>query len=376
MIIPESSIGNDVLIRNRRYSFFAGNNYLGLAGHPAIKKDAILAIEKYGISFSASRQTSGTSELHLELEKLLAEFKNKPDAVTFASGYLGNRILLHALSDSYTAIFIDESSHASIMDGIPRGLVRVIPYHHCDPWHLELLLEKNDELKPLIITDGIFALTGRIAPLDKIHALSLRYNAIVVVDDAHATGILGENGRGTPEHFHLEDAGNIYQTESLSKALGCFGGFIAADREIIDYIRTRSNVYQASTSLPPHLAAAGCSSLKIVMNQPEFRARVIENAGMIRNGIISMGFKTTMDKSPIIPLIFDFQNDAEDLSSFLSKNQIIVPFIHYPGSGDKFLLRITASALHTPDQINELLNVIDKWRKNHEINQNDQENQH
>jgi len=370
MVILESAIGNYIQLKNIRYSFFGGNNYLGLANRPEVKKDVIHAIKKYGLNFSASRLTTGTSELHLQLEKKISEFKDRDDAVIFASGYMGNRILLHALREQYSALFIDEASHASIMDGIPSGLKNVFLYRHCSSDDLEILLEKNKKFKPLIITDGIFPLTGEIAPLDKIYELAVNYHALIVVDDAHATGILGENGRGTPEYFHLDKVHNLYQTETMSKALGSYGGFISAGKEIIKCIRDTSDAYQASTSLPPPLAAAGCSSLNIIMNQPWLRSKAIDNANKIRAGITKMGFQSSHDATPIIPVLFDLQKDALNLSEYLKKNHIIVPFINYPGKRNKFILRITASSLHKPGQIEELLNVIHKWKKTHEINKN------
>lgn len=368
MIIIKSSIGNYIRLNNKKYSYFAGNNYLGLANHPALKKEAISSIEKYGISFSASRNTTGTSELHLELEKLLSEFKNKNDSVVFASGYMGNKILLHVLQDKYSAVFIDESAHPSVPDGISPDISNVYFYNHCNYEHLESLLKKKNKYKPVVITDGVFALTGEIAPLDKIYPLVKKYNAILIVDDAHATGILGENGRGTPEHFQLDGAENIYQAETMSKALGAYGGFISADRETIKKIREKSSVYIGSTSLPPPVVSAGCSSIKILKQHPELRSRLFKNANYIRKEIKRMDFLTTPDNTPIIPVFFNSQENAIKLSEFLEENSFIVPYIKYPVKIDKFLVRLTVSAIHTKDQIERLLELLKKWRDKHGIN--------
>ncbi len=367
MFILKSSIGNYVSINDKRYSYFAGNNYLGLANHPVLKEEAISSIEKYGISFSASRNTTGTSELHLELEKHLSEFKNKNDSVVFASGYMGNKILLHILQEQYSALFIDESAHPSILDGIPPDVSNVYFYNHCNYEHLESLLKKNNKHKSLIITDGVFALTGEIAPLDKIYPLVKKHSAILIVDDAHATGILGENGRGTPEHFQLDGAENIYQAETMSKALGAYGGFISSTRETIKKIREKSPVYIGSTSLPPPVVSAGCSSVKILMQYPELRSRLFENANYVRDKIKKMGFLTTSDNTPIIPLFFNSQEKAVKLSEFLNENSFIVPYINYPVKMDKFLVRLTVSATHTKDQIEKLSELLKKWRDKHEI---------
>ena len=365
MLISDSSISNYISINNKRYSFFGGNNYLGLANHPSLIKNAINSIKKYGINFSASRQTTGTSELHLELEKLLSIFKNKKDSVVFASGYMGNRILLQALKGQYSAVFLDESAHPSIHDGIPSDISNVFSYNHCDSEHLEILLKKNKKFRPLILTDGVFALTGEIAPLDKIYPLAEKYNAILITDDAHATGILGENGRGTPEFFHLDEAANIYQSETLSKALGAYGGFISAGYEIINTIREKSTVYLASTSLPPTIVSAACSSIKIIRQQPELRIILIENLKKIMEGVRRLNFQTYSDCTPIIPLLFNSQKNAINIFEFLKENNIIVPYITYPLKMNKFIVRITVSAIHTKEQIEELLVVLRKWRKSH-----------
>lgn len=367
MFILKSSIGNYIRLNNKKYSYFAGNNYLGLANHPALKNEAISSIKKYGIGFSASRGTTGTSELHLELEKLLSEFKNKSGSVVFASGYMGNRILLHTLRDQYSAVFIDESAHPSIPDGIPSDIPNVYFYDHFNTEHLVILLKKHNKQRPLIITDGVFALTGEIAPLDKIHPVAKKYSAILIVDDAHATGILGKNGRGTPEHFQLDGAENIYQSETMSKALGAYGGFISATKEIIKKIREKSSVYIGSTSLPPPIVSAGCSSIKILKQHPELRSRLFENASYIRKEIKKMNFLTTPDNTPIIPVFFNSQENAIRLSEYLKENNIIVPYIKYPVKMDKFLVRLTVSAIHTKDQIENLLELLKKWRDKHGI---------
>ncbi len=203
MILLNSEVGNYIFSNGKKYSYFAGNNYLGLAGHPDIKAAVIRAVEKYGVNFSASRHTTGTADIHLELEGSLASFKGKEDAVVFASGYQGNSILLEILKGSYSTIFIDQAAHASIIAAIPADVVKVMYYDHCDADHLDYLLDYNRGSNPLIVTDGIFPLTGEIAPLNRIYPVVKKHNGLLVVDDAHSTGILGETGKGTPEHFSL-----------------------------------------------------------------------------------------------------------------------------------------------------------------------------
>ncbi len=368
MITLGSGVSNYINLGGKRYSYFGGNNYLDLANHPALKAAATDAIEKYGISFSASRQTTGTSEIHIELEKLLSEFKNKKDSVVFASGYLGNSILLHTLRNRYSAVFMDELSHPSITDGIPADIEKVLRFEHCNPDHLESLLKKNRKYRSLIITDGIFALTGEIAPLDKIYPLVQKYNGTLITDDSHATGVLGEYGRGTPEFFKIDGAADIFQSETMSKALGAYGGFISSDTGIIQTIREESHVYLSSTSLPPPVVAAACASVRIVSGQSVLRTFLNEKIRKIKNEVKKLDFNTLTDPTPIVPLLFSSNENAKELSDFLKENGIIVPFITYPVRMNKFLVRITVSAGHTDDQIEELLYYLKKWKDSHESN--------
>ncbi len=360
MITLNSGVGQYITLNDKAYSYFAGNNYLGLANHHALVKEAIAALEKYGINFAASRQTTGTSDIHLELEKRLAEFKEKESSMVFASGYLGNRILMQALKSKYDGIFADSMAHASIRDGIPAD-TETFYYNHCDVTHLEQLLKKSGCKQPLIVTDGVFALTGEIAPLDRLYELSRKYNALIIVDDAHATGVLGKTGKGSPEHFGLEHARNIYQSETMSKALGSYGGFIAGTKEFIHDIRSTSAFYGASTALPPPIVAAGHASVGYIMLHPELRKRLMENAKVLREGIIRAGFETSNEITPIIPVFFREQEQARNLSSFLERNLIIAPAVDYPVKTDKFIVRITVSAGHTREQTSRFLDILNRY---------------
>ena len=363
MIVLDSGIGNYIYSNGKKYSYFAGNNYLGLASHPAVKEAVIHAVEKYGINFSASRHTTGTSDIHLELEKQLALFKGKQDAVVFASGYQGNGILLDILKERYSTVFCDRNAHASILAGIPAGVDSVVFYDHCNAENLGNILDQHKGCNPLVITDGVFALTGEIAPLDRIYHLVKKQNGLLVVDDAHSTGILGDTGKGTPEHFHLPEDENVFQTETMSKALGGYGGFISGNRKLTDLIREKSATYQASTALPPPIAAAGIASLKIIHDNPGLRLGVLKKTAGIRDEVIRMGFRTTGGNTPIIPVIFDSAAKAKNLSLFLEEQGIIAPFMNYPVNVEMHQIRITVSASHTPGQIEILLNMLQQWKE-------------
>jgi len=368
MILLNGEVGNYIYSNGRKYSYFAGNNYLGLAGHPEIKKAVIRAVEKYGVNFAASRHTTGTSDLHLELEGALAAFKGKEDAVVFASGYQGNSILLEILKGSYSTIFIDQAAHASIIAAIPADVVRVIYYDHCDAGHLDYLLDYNRGSGPLVITDGIFALTGEIAPLDQIYEVVRKHDAILVVDDAHATGVIGATGKGTPEHFGLPGDGRIYQTETMSKALGGYGGFISGSRQVTGMIREKSATYQASTALPPPIAAAGTASLALIRENPGMRGELLDKAWMIREAVAAMDFRTTRFRTPIIPLLFNSAEKANGLSQFLEENGVIAPSVNYPARQHLCMVRIAVSVTHTEDQIGQLLGLLKQWKDKNESN--------
>ncbi len=362
-MILNSGIGNYVYSNGKEYSYFGGNNYLGLANHPLVREAAIKAVEKYGVNFSASRHTTGTADIHLELEKALAVFKGQEDAVVFASGYQGNSILLEILKGSYSTVFIDKSAHASIIAAIPADAVKVMYYDHCDASHLENLLDHNKGSDPLVVTDGIFALTGEIAPLDEIYPVVKKHNAILVVDDAHSTGVLGATGKGTPEHFNLHKAGKVFQTETMSKALGGYGGFISGTKDLTELIRERSTTYQASTALPPPIAAAGIASLKIICGHPELRYQLLDKAGKLRTEITRLGFHTSHFDTPIIPIIMDGPERAKSLYSYLEGNGIIAPFMNYPVMQELNMIRIAVSISHTDDQIGSLLELLKKWKE-------------
>lgn len=362
MPVLNSGIGNYIISDKREYSYFGGNDYLGLANHPFVKESSIQSIKKYGVNFSASRRTSGTADIHLELEKELALFKEKQDAVVFASGYQGNSILLDILKNRCSSVFTDQLAHPSIIAGIPKDITHVQFYEHCNAGHLETLLSGYKGSSPLIITDGVFALTGEIAPLDKIYSLVEKNYGILVVDDAHATGILGKTGKGTPEHFNLPDSGKIFQTETMSKALGSYGGFITGSKELTDSIREKSAIYQASTALPAPIVAASLASLKLIRENPELRVQLLKKSIGLRKEIIGLGYYTTQVITPIIPLIFSVLAKAKDLSLFLENNGIIVPFMNYPVKQIKYMLRISVSAGHTTDQIELLLEMLNKWK--------------
>ncbi|WP_163710347.1 aminotransferase class I/II-fold pyridoxal phosphate-dependent enzyme [Mangrovibacterium lignilyticum] len=365
MITLESKTGPNITIDHTSYHYFAGNNYLGLASNPELINKAIDALIHYGTNFSASRQTTGTADIHLELETKLARFKVKQAAVVFASGYMGNKLLMDYLKSECPVVLTDAMAHSSIIDGIPRDIETIDTYKHLDTVHLESLLKKYAGKRALIASDGLFALTGEIAPLDKIHRLAEKYDALILIDDAHATGILGKNGRGTPEHFELADSPRIYQAETMSKAIGSYGGFIAGSTEMIQIIRGKSAFYGASTSLPPALVASGSAALDYIKEHPELQQQLLANIRYLKIGIKQLELKTSTAETPIIPIFFNKKADAQKLSTYLKDHQIIAPAVDYPVKTDQYIVRLTVSAAHTQDQVKYLISTLKTWTEDY-----------
>jgi 7-keto-8-aminopelargonate synthetase-like enzyme len=340
---------------------FAGNNYLGLASASILKEAAGEALSRYGVSVAASRISTGTEKIHVRLEKALAEFMAREAALTFASGYLGGMILLSALSAQYDDVFLDSMAHPSLRDGIPREK-QLYEYATLDVEDLRQLLRKHDRGRSLIATDGLFALTGDIAPLERIHKLAEEFGAMLVVDDAHAAGILGANGRGTLEFFGLENAQNVYQTGTFSKAFGGFGGFIAASGELIDAIFRNARAFGGSTALPPVMAAADLAAIEWVRTNPESRKNLLQLSEYSRSELCCLGFKTGGTGSPVAPLYFNTLKEAESLSQFLLEHNIQVPYFNYPVKTGNYALRMTFSLCHTESQLKYLFKILKKWK--------------
>ena len=253
------------------------NDYLGLSQHPALREAALSAMERFGFGSGASRLVSGTSRMHEELENALATFKKAEATILFNSGYAANTGIIPALVQEGDVVFSDSLNHASIVDGcrLSRAVVQV--YRHKDVNQLETLLKENGHARrKLIVTDGVFSMDGDIAPLPDIVALADRYGALLMVDDAHATGVLGKTGRGTVEHFGLEGRVPI-QMGTLGKALGSFGAYVAGNKDLIDFLINRSRSYIYSTSLPPAVCAASLVALRIIDSEPERRESLWRN---------------------------------------------------------------------------------------------------
>jgi glycine C-acetyltransferase len=358
--ILESEQGAKVVMDGKEIIMLSSNNYLGLASHPQIKEAAQEGIRKYGSGTASVRFICGTMDIHKELEERIAKFLGLEATLLYISCSAANEGLIPALMGKGDTIFSDELNHASIIDGIKLSKAERKIYPHRDMAALEKFLKetKNNGLQ-MIITDGVFSMEGDLAPLPDIIRLSKEYNAFTVVDDSHATGILGENGRGITEHFGVKVD---IQTGTLGKALGgACGGYVAGSKELIDYLTQKSRPYIFSNALPPAVIYTGLAALDLIEEGPELRDRLRENTLYFRQEMTSLGFEVIKGIHPIIPIIIGETPLALKMSAELLKEGVYVCGFGYPVVPEgEARLRAQVSAAHTKEDLNICLNAFKK----------------
>ncbi|MBI3755047.1 MAG: 8-amino-7-oxononanoate synthase [Deltaproteobacteria bacterium] len=357
-----------VKINGKETILLCSNNYLGLANHPKVKEAAISAIEKYGFGSGASRLVSGNMEPHMELEERLARFKGSEAALVFNSGYHANIGIISALVGRGDVVFSDKLNHGSIVDGCILSRAEVKRYPHKDMSVLEGLLKKHtSHLTPhtsLIITDGVFSMDGDIAPLKELSELSEKYGCMLMVDDAHATGVLGANGKGTLEHLGVENP-EIIQMGTLGKALGCFGAYIAGSRKLIDYLINKSRSFIYTTSLPPAVCAASIAAIDIVENEPQIRQDLWDRVRFFREGFRDAGLNTMQSETQIIPILIGEADKAIKISKDLLDKGVFVQAIRPPTVPEgTSRLRVTLMANHSWDDLKYAIETIEGAVKN------------
>lgn len=359
--LVESSQGPRVTINGKEIILLCGNNYLGLANHPAIKKAAIKAIREYGCGSGASRLISGTMTLHHELEKKIAQFKETDSALIFNSGYHANMGVLPSLMKNKDVIFCDELNHASIIDGCRLSKAETVFYPHKDMNLLEELLKKPGKYKKkIIVTDGIFSMDGDLAPLPDIVSLAEKYSAFSMVDDAHATGVFGKKGKGSVEHFNLSKKIDI-QMGTLGKALGSFGAFIAGSKELTDYLINRSRPFIYTTALPPAVLAASIAAIDMIQSKPVFRKKLWKNVNYFKEGLKKRGFNKVNSDSQIIPIIIGDTKKTVAAGKYLFGKGVFVVGIRPPTvPRRKERLRITIMASHNRKDLDYALNILEE----------------
>jgi 8-amino-7-oxononanoate synthase len=359
----ESPQDSEVVVNGKRVIMIGSNNYLGLTIHPRVKEAAIKAIEKFGSGCAGSRFLNGTLEIHEELEKKLARFFRKEDALVFATGYQTNLGTISALLGRSDVAIIDKYDHASIIDGCRLSFGQVKKYRHNDMKDLERVLESTKEKGKLIIVDGIFSMEGDIADLPNIVKLAKNYGARVMVDDAHAVGVLGDGGRGTAEHFGLEDQVDLIMG-TYSKSLAAIGGFVAGSKVVIDFIKHIGRSMIFSASLPPSLVASASTALDIIEEQPQLRTQLWKNTHKMLRSYKDLGYDTGTSETPIVPIIIKDNMKVYQMCKLLFENDVFVnPVVSPAVPPGRELLRTSYMATHTEEQLDKVLAAFEKVGK-------------
>ena len=352
------------VIDGKKVVNLSSNNYLALTVHPALKKAAKAAVDRYGVGTSAVRSIIGTMDIHQELEARLAKFKGTEAALVFQSGFATNVACCQSLMTAPEDLLIsDELNHASIIDGGRLSKAQRKIYGHKDMYALRAILESTEARKArrrLIVTDGVFSMDGDIAPLPEIQDLADRYGAFVMVDDAHASGVLGKNGRGTPDHFGLTQRVQI-QIGTLSKAIAAIGGYVAGSRSLRDFLICNARPFLFSSSHPPSVAATCLAALDVLEGEPELISRLWDNARYFKEGLKKAGFDTGMSETPITPVIVGDTAKAKRFSLRLFEEGVFALAIGFPTvAKGRERLRTIVTAGHSPKDLDFALEKFAK----------------
>jgi len=348
----------------------ASNNYLGLTTHPKLREAALNAIKKYGVGSGAVRTVCGTMQIHMELEEKIARFKNVEACVVFQSGFAANAGTVSAVLGKDDFIISDELNHASIIDGARLSRAKILVFRHKDSAHAEeqLASVKDQPGRKLIITDGVFSMDGDIGPLPQLCNLAEKYGAIMMVDDAHASGVLGRNGRGTVDHFNVHGRVDV-QVGTLSKAIGALGGYVCGSRQLIDFLYHRARPFLFSTSHPPSVAATCIAAFEVLEQEPERIERLWENTRFFKKELGTLGFNiggqgTPPSETPITPIIVGEGRLAMEFSRELFKDGILATGIAFPTVPEgKARIRTIMSATHTRPELEKALEVLGRAGK-------------
>jgi glycine C-acetyltransferase len=347
---------------------FSGNEYLNLTKHPKTIQAGVDALNKYGIGAGSAPLLGGMMDVHVELEKRIAELKGCESAMIFSSGYGTNLGSLLAMLKENDLAMLDQYSHASIADGASRAVVRT--FKHSDMNSLENILKINSRGKfntKMICVDGVYSMDGDIAPLPRICEIAKRFGAFVFVDDAHATGVIGKNGKGTCEHFDMEGKVDIV-AGTFSKAFGCVGGYIASTRKMVDYLRIYSRSYMFSTAMAPQAAASILAGIDVIMNEPDRRRRLWDNISYLKEKLISSGFNIGNTQSAIFPVIIGDVKKVSALVGYLDDNNIFVNSVSYPAVPVELSrIRIGVMQGHTKEDLDALVYHLEKKGKELQI---------
>ena len=361
LLTLESAPGARVRVAGREMINLSSNNYLGLANDPRLKDAAIRAIEQYGAGAGAVRPIIGNLAIHNELEAAISAFKGVEDTLVFQSGFTSNAGTIPTITEAADAILSDELNHASIIDGCRLSKAKRVAYKHTDMNSLEDALKSTQDSRlRLIITDGVFSMDGDVAPLDKICDLASQYDAAVMVDDAHGSGVMGKNGRGTAYHFGVKDRVDV-QLGTLSKAVGVVGGYIAGSRALKDWLTQRSRPFLFSTGSPPAVAGACIEALRIMESDAGLTERLWENTRYWQSGLQKIGFDIGVTQTPITPIIVGDEEKAQALQQELRESGILALAVVFPTVGrGRARIRSMPNASHEKADLDEALAAVEK----------------
>jgi 8-amino-7-oxononanoate synthase len=359
--VIESAQDPEVVLDGRRMIMLGSNNYLGLTNDPRVKEAAIEAVRKYGSGCAGSRFLNGTLDLHVRLEERLAAFMRKEAAVTFATGFQVNLGVISCLVGKGDVVYLDKQDHACIIDGARLSFGEVRKFKHNDPDDLARQMRNDVSARGrFIVVDGVFSMEGDIAPLPRIVDAARRFDAGVMVDDAHGIGVLGPTGRGTAEHFGLEDDVDLIMG-TFSKSMASVGGFIAGDESVIEYIKHRARTLIFSAAPPPASVAAALATIEIMEKEPERRARLWENARFFAEGLRSLGLDTAGSETPVVPVVVGQDETALAMVQRLHDEGVFVNCVLSPATPPgRALIRTSLMATHTKEHLTRALEAIGK----------------
>lgn len=343
----------------------ASNNYLGLANHPKLKEAAIAATREFGVGSGAVRTISGTMAMHMELERRIAAFKHVEACVVFQSGFTANAGTVSAILSKEDHIISDELNHASIIDGCRLSRAKIHVFRHGDVEDAEAKLAAIEGVpgRKLLITDGVFSMDGDIGPLPGLVAAAEKYGAIMMIDDAHSSGVLGRNGRGTVDHFGLHGRVDI-QVGTLSKSIGVLGGYVCGSRDFIEYLYHRARPFLFSTSHPPAVTAACLAAFDLLENEPERIEALWANTRYFKAELARLGFDTGSSETPITPIMVGQAKTAHAFSAALFENGLLATGIGFPTVGEgKARIRTIVTATHSREQLDRALEILERTAK-------------
>ena len=337
----------------------SSNNYLGLTTHPRLRERAVEAVQQFGVGSGSVRSIAGTMAIHMELERRLAEFKHTEAVVVFQSGFTANAGTVSSILTREDVVISDSLNHASIIDGcrLSRAAIKVFPHKDIDAART-VLQELPAGQRKLLITDGVFSMDGDLGPLPALCGLAEEFGCIMMVDDAHASGVFGRNGRGTVDHFGMHGRVDV-QVGTLSKAMGALGGYVAGSRDLVDFLCHRARPFLFSTSHPPAVAAACIAAIDVLLEEPQLIDRLWENTRFFKAGLEAHGFDTGISESPITPVIVGDGTLAMQLSDRLFQEGVFAQGIAFPTvAPDKARVRTIVTATHTREDLQFALDVF------------------